>query len=137
MLQLVYISTVRGRVIDEALLESVLASSRRNNEASDVSGLLLAGGRRFLQALEGPRAAVETTYARILGDPRHYALVELGRREIDARQFGTWAMAYTQGRHPQAGLALRQTVDALTANLPDPDLRAQFTGFAALHTQAA
>lgn len=137
MLQLVYISTSRALVIDEAMLESVLAVSRRNNEAAGISGLLLAGGRRFLQALEGPKEAVEETYARIKIDPRHFAFVELANRTVDAPEFGDWSMAYTQGRDPRAGQALRDTVERLTASLPDLDTRALFTGFADLHSKAA
>lgn len=133
MIQLVYISTSRARVIDDALLESILAASRRNNEARGISGLLLAGGRRFLQALEGPRQAVEATYARIKGDPRHFAFVELANRSIVRPEFGAWAMAYTQAGTAEAGAALRDAVQRLTADLPDRDVRALFTGFAELH----
>ena len=61
MLQLVYISTSRAPLISDDLLNSVLTVSRRNNAAAGISGLLVAGGRRFLQALEGPRDAVEAT----------------------------------------------------------------------------
>lgn len=137
MRQLVYISTSRAKTVDATLLASILATSRRNNDAAGISGLLLVGGRRFLQALEGPGDAVEATYARIKADARHFAHVELADRLVEACEFGSWAMASTQGNDPQAGLALRQTVERLTASLPDRDLQAQFTGFAALHSQAA
>jgi hypothetical protein len=68
MLQLVYISTSREPITDR-LLDDILSTSRRNNDRAGVSGLLVAGGRRFLQALEGPAAAVLATYARIAADP--------------------------------------------------------------------
>lgn len=137
MLQLVYISTSRAPAIDQALLENILTVSRRNNEAAGLSGLLLAGGRRFLQALEGPEDAVHTTYAQIKADPRHFALVELANKRVDAPEFGRWAMAYQHGQDASGALALRETVERLTAMLPDPNVQALFTGFAELHTQAA
>lgn len=137
MRQLVYISTSRATVIDDDLLQSILNTSRRHNRIAGITGLLLAGGRRFLQALEGPDAAVEATYARIKADPRHFAFVELENKPIDAAEFGTWAMAYTQGDDPHAGLALRRTVERLTTSLPDRDVKALFTGFAELHGKAA
>lgn len=137
MIQLVYISTARALAIDDALLESVLSVSRRNNARMGLTGLLLAGGRRFLQALEGPRDAVEATYVKIKTDPRHFAFVELANKEISEPEFGAWAMAYSQGADPQASRALRTAVDALTRDLPDPNVRALFTGFAELHSQAA
>lgn len=137
MRQLVYISTSRANVIDDALLGSILATSRRNNDADGISGLLLAGGRRFLQALEGPADAVAETYARIKADPRHFAFVVLADKAIDAPQFGSWSMAYTQGNDRKAGLALRTAVEQLTATIPDRDVQALFTGFAELHSKAA
>lgn len=137
MRQLVYISTARAPVIDDALLEAILSASRRNNDAAGISGLLLAGGRRFLQALEGPDDAVAETYDRIKADPRHFAFVMLADKPIDTPEFGEWSMAYTQGNDPKAGLALRAAVDKLTATLPDRDVQALFTGFAELHSKAA
>lgn len=136
MLQLVYISTSRTP-IDANMLESILAISRRRNASDDIAGILLAGGRRFLQALEGPKFKVLDTYARIAADPRHFALVELSRRSVDEREFGEWAMAYRQGGEADPDAAMRQAVNSLTAQLPDPNVRALFTGFAELHTKAA
>ena len=137
MLQLVYISTSRAPTITDDVLHPVLTASRRNNAAAGISGLLVAGGRRFLQALEGPREAVEATYERIKSDPRHFACVELARRTIESPEFGPWAMAFKPGDDADAGAKLRQAVDRLTSSLPDPNVRALFTGFAELHSQAA
>jgi hypothetical protein len=47
MLQLVYISSCRTE-IDPAMLTGIIDISRRNNERAGVTGLLVAGGRRFL-----------------------------------------------------------------------------------------
>jgi hypothetical protein len=136
VLQLVYISTARQPPTPE-MLDEILQVSRRNNERAGVSGLLLAGGRRFIQALEGPATAVLATYARIAADPRHFAIVQLSRREVEARQFGSWAMAYQAGGAGAGQDDLRRTVEALVAPVTDPNIRAQFTGFAELHARAA
>jgi hypothetical protein len=136
MLQLVYISTSRAP-IDQALLEDILVTSRRNNDRVGVSGLLVAGGRRFLQALEGPAGAVLATYARIAADPRHFAVVQLSCKEVAARQFGAWSMAFQSGSDVGGGRDLRRTVEQLIANLDDKNLRAQITGFAEIHARAA
>ncbi|GIX35050.1 MAG: hypothetical protein KatS3mg126_0829 [Lysobacteraceae bacterium] len=58
-------------------LAQILASSQRNNQRVHVSGALLFSAREFLQCLEGGREAVNATYARILGDPRHEGAVIL------------------------------------------------------------
>lgn len=136
MLQLVYISTSRQQPT-EAALQDILSVSRRNNGPAGLTGLLLAGGRRFLQVLEGPEEPLMATYDRISADPRHFALVRLGCRAIAERQFGDWAMAFEPGGAVAAPDDLRGTVAALTQTLTDPNLRAQFQGFAELHARAA
>lgn len=137
MLQLVYISSAR-MVITEDACTDILAKSRINNERTDISGLLVAGQRRFLQTLEGPTDAVRATYTRILADPRHYACVLLSERYLDARQFGTWAMGYSAGgRDVPDDAGLVSIVEGLVATLDDANLRAQFNGFAELQSRAA
>lgn len=137
MLQLVYISSARTLICEDTCAD-ILAESRTNNLRADISGLLVAGQRRFLQALEGPTDAVRATYARILADPRHYAYVLLGERYLDARQFGDWAMGYSAGgRDAPDGAGLVSVVEALVATLDDANLRAQFIGFAELQSRAA
>ncbi len=137
MLQIVYISTAR-QPIGPSLCADILKTSRINNREDRISGLLVAGGRRFLQVLEGPAAEVRQTYARIAADSRHYACVILSERQIEARQFGEWAMGYTAGgREASDDSSLEEIVAALVAPVRDPDLRAQFTGFAQLQSRAA
>ena len=135
MLQLAYISTSRQSV-DQALLDDILATSRRNNERCGVTGLLVSGGKRFLQVLEGPDQAVLTTYARIQNDARHFAFVLLATKPVEERAFGDWSMAYHEGGAAAEG-GLIALVEELTANIADPNLRAQFSGFARLHSKAA
>lgn len=136
MLQLVYISTAR-EPLDPPQLESLLAAARRRNRLVQVTGLLLVGGNRFLQALEGPLMSVLDTFARIKADPRHFAVVELARRDIAMRDFGNWAMAYQAGGPAEKGTDLRASVAALIEPVEDRNLRALFTGFAEMHAKAA
>lgn len=131
MLQIVYISSARSE-ISPAVLDDILAASRRNNAGAGVTGLLVAAGRRFLQALEGPPHAVLATFERIRRDDRHFALVELANRIVERRAFGDWAMAFEQaGSGPNGDLRLM--VDKFTEGLDDANLRAEFRGFAAFH----
>lgn len=132
MLTLIYISTAR-REITPGMCDGILAASRRNNPVDDITGLLVAGQKRFLQALEGPEDKVRAAYARIAADPRHFACVVLGERATEQRLFGDWAMAYAAGRDAADDASLEDIVAALVAPLDDPDLRAQFTGFAQLN----
>ncbi|WP_242146595.1 BLUF domain-containing protein [Sphingomonas sp. BAUL-RG-20F-R05-02] len=131
MLQLIYISTATP-AMREPELTRILSASRRNNARDGISGLLFFNGRRFLQALEGPAAVVETAIARIKADDRHAAVVTLSRREVDTREFGDWAMA-SLGAGEAAGQAAIDRVDALTIDA-SPSVRAQFTSFARLQS---
>lgn len=136
MFQLVYISSSRVPITSE-LVTAILEASRRNNERSGISGLLVAGGRRFLQALEGEEAAIWETYARIKADPRHHAFVLLTGRTVERRGFGHWSMAYERAGLPNEAGSLSAIVKELTAPLTDKSLRAQFVSFAELHGRAA
>ena len=68
---LTYISTARPEATSQ--LADILAVARRRNLLNGITGLLIADGKRFLQALEGEGGIVEETFVRIKNDPRHFA----------------------------------------------------------------
>ncbi len=136
MIRLLYISTARQPVTPD-LLADILRASRRNNAVVGVSGLLIVGGRRFLQALEGPEEAVLATYRRIHADPRHFAVVELARETIVTRQFPAWAMGAQAGRTPWQDADISQAVATLIEPIADASLKGYFTGFAQRMAAAA
>ena len=129
MIRLLYISTSRETITPE-MLADILRVSRRNNGAAGITGLLIVGGRRFLQALEGPENAVRTAYERIARDPRHFAVVQLACDTVDERQFAGWAMGSQAGGRAGATASVSATVAALIAPIADPSLRGYFSGFA-------
>ena len=67
---LVYLSQATHDFEAEELAD-LLAVSRRNNASTGITGLLMYESRLFMQALEGPRAAVEALFQKISRDPRH------------------------------------------------------------------
>jgi hypothetical protein len=77
----------------EALTEEVVAVSARNNARVGVTGLLIGFDGWFLQALEGPRADVSTTFGRVARDTRHSDLEIIAAGPIDGRLFGRWSMS--------------------------------------------
>lgn len=131
MLQILYVSSVRAAASVD--IGAILLTSRRNNDRDGITGLLYADGRRFLQVLEGPADRVDATLARIAADPRHYALVELGRRTIEVREFGDWAMAH-RGPGEDGDLFLAQIAERLSAAAPN--IRATFEGLAKIRRAA-
>ncbi|NNM76300.1 BLUF domain-containing protein [Sphingomonas sp. ID1715] len=130
MIQLCYISTARPQVGWDGV-DDILAVSRRNNGGARVSGLLLFNGKRFLQLLEGPAVQVEETYARILRDDRHFAIVKLSERQIDEREFGGWEMAFERFAAENRRDAIFGKVAELTRGA-SPSVKALFTSYAAI-----
>jgi len=128
MLQLVYISSARPGIAVEDV-RNILSTSRARNAGDRVTGVLVFNGKRFLQALEGDPSAVEAAFTRIRADDRHRAVVKLSERQVEAREFGDWAMASCEvaGHGNQA--AMIETVDALVAKVPDANTRETFRSF--------
>jgi len=135
--QLTYIST-RHPQMDPREIERILDSSRRNNRRDGITGFLLFNGKRFLQHLEGPPEAVQAAFARIGADPRHRAVVVLGRKDVEHRVFAKWAMAFEQvdSKAPEHKRSLVAQVEALVADI-DPHVGDHFIGYARLTTSKA
>lgn len=131
MFQIMYISSAH-EVCDQEI-DDILSASRRNNRRDEISGLLLYNGHRFLQVLEGPEASVKGTFDRIKLDPRHRASVLLSAKTVIDRQFGHWDMACERFTDDGGRQALIAAVDALVAQVTDPNLRAEFTSYVRLH----
>ncbi len=123
--QLMYYSTACNEPSDGELLK-ILETSRINNKRSDITGLLLYGGGVFFQVLEGAKSEVQDCYARIEHDNRHHSLLLLVERDVAARNFDQWAMAYTPiNREVNQGIESlvrldRQGVNAGTTKDCDP-----------------
>lgn len=92
-------------------MHDILDKSRRNNIEQGISGLLILADGYFFQALEGDRAAVHATYARILKDPRHSASVMLSSLEIEKRQFSGWSMGYVLSSEKNRPLFMAYSAD--------------------------
>jgi hypothetical protein len=67
---LIYKSRCKG-VADWDLVESILASSTRNNPANGITGVLVITETHFLQVLEGEFEPLNATFERISRDTRH------------------------------------------------------------------
>lgn len=120
----------------ERQLLDMLAVARTNNLRDDITGLLLYRGGSFLQALEGPEAAVRETMRRISLDTRHRAVMLLYEGTHDHRLFGEWSMAFEEvkgideDQHPGLShfLSRSQDVKALSAD-SDHDVFEFFASF--------
>ncbi|TLV03985.1 BLUF domain-containing protein [Dyadobacter luticola] len=90
---IVYLSASRT-LMEDGELQSVLAQSRRNNAAADITGVLLYCNGSVIQVLEGEQEAVTALFEKIKFDYRHSQVIVLYKGNVDSRSFDKWAMGY-------------------------------------------
>ena len=96
LVRLIYVS-VMTEACDTKALENILRVSRINNEKNNITGMLCYDPTYFLQALEGPREAINQLYTNISRDMRHQYLTLLEYADIEQRTFGDWSMGFLSG----------------------------------------
>lgn len=112
-------------------LATLLAGARRKNAQSGVTGMLLYHEGGFFQTLEGPRAAVNTTFSRIMCDARHGNVVIVDSEDTGSRLFADWSMGWTDaadlGDDLQQDLATLR--DLICSSTTDPRVRVLMSAF--------
>ena len=83
-------------------LRALLETSRRNNAALGVSGMLLYKDGNFLQVLEGREAVVLDLAEKIRRDPRHRGIITLTQGFENEYQFPEWSMGFCDLRSDEA-----------------------------------
>lgn len=92
LFNLVYCSQASDGV-ENADVDTIIATSRRRNPALGITGVLVFGGGVFFQWIEGPKAEVMSLVKLIEADPRHELFVILSTdEEVRERIFPTWDM---------------------------------------------
>ncbi len=91
--QIIYISEKTSEFKPDNDLNKIISSSFRNNNARDVTGVLMYNGGFFFQVIEGKKEDVVYTYNKIILDPRHQNVNLLADREIEHRNFEDWPLA--------------------------------------------
>jgi hypothetical protein len=129
MLQIAYFSTAAVPQTAETAHE-LLVTSRVNNRRDGITGLLVAGGNRYLQVIEGPRRPMERLMGLIRADRRHLGICTLLSQPIFKRNFEGWSMAFR--REPALGQfdTFPEVVRYLTEQVQDEDLRVKIRNFA-------
>ena len=91
LVRLLYVSRAAD-TLTPAMIDGIIAQSRKNNPEAGITGLLCHSGNVFMQVLEGGRAAVNATFTRIVRDTRHSDVQLLLYEEIAERRFAGWTM---------------------------------------------
>ncbi len=86
MYRLIYKSTC-SKEIDWPLVEGILHESEKNNQEKDISGILLATNKHFLQVIEGKYEAVNDLFMHIVKDKRHTDLKLISFNVVDSMIF--------------------------------------------------
>ena len=129
MRQIVYLSTAADRQ-DAATIAAILAVAHERNLRDRITGLLVAGGHRYLQVIEGPAGVVAATTKRILRDPRHLGVTLLVKRRIEERSFAGWSMACCDHLDLGHFATLADLLDQVRAQVSGRKLRQQIDCFA-------
>lgn len=97
----------------ERMVESIVAHSQANNEKRGLTGALLYVRGTFIQALEGPLDALETTFERICHDFRHAKLTLVDMSPANERMFERWSMTYLAQNDEPARLRVNRDLEEL------------------------
>jgi len=107
LVRLIYASRSTSS-ITEAMVDDVLATSRENNPALGVTGVLcLCDDNAFMQVLEGGREQVNRLYSRVIHDTRHTDVTLLEYTEITERSFTNWRMGRVDLDRINPGMVLK------------------------------
>lgn len=94
--------------ITEAAIDALLVTSRENNPAMGITGVLcLCDDSAFMQVLEGGRDEVNRLYSRVIHDTRHTDVTLLEYSEITERCFTNWRMGRVDLDRINAGMVLK------------------------------
>jgi hypothetical protein len=77
---------------NQELLLSIFGASQKKNKELNITGLLLATDKHFIQILEGEKGAVNRLYHDIAKDGRHGDLELVSFQPIEKRSFPEWTM---------------------------------------------
>lgn len=92
--QLTYYSEATPE-FDLGSLKEIYESSKINNAAHSVTGILLFSGKGFIQILEGPTEGIDEIYLKkICADRRHTNLNILQDCFVNRINFTDWSMVY-------------------------------------------
>jgi hypothetical protein len=104
--QLLYLSSARPELTEDALLK-ILSESQKRNASREITGLLLHSDGNIIQIIEGTESTVEALFSKIESDSRHNQVMVLSRKFVESRDCPEFKMGFK-----------RASVQRLAAELP-------------------
>ncbi len=90
---LCYISTKRTGLL-KSEINSIIETSKKRNEAKDISGILIEYKNHFIQHIEGDAVVIYELFEKIKLDSRHENVHLLQYSPLENRLFDNWNMAH-------------------------------------------
>jgi hypothetical protein len=90
---LCYISTKRRDLL-KSEINSIIETSKKRNEAKDISGILIEYKNHFIQHVEGDAVVIYELFEKIKLDSRHENVHLLQYSPLENRLFDDWNMAH-------------------------------------------
>lgn len=112
--QIIYISTAEPSLTEDALLE-LLSASQKRNAAKEITGLLLHSDGNIIQIIEGPEAAVNDLYSKIAQDSRHRGVTLMSSKAVQERDFPNFKMGFKRARSQDFKMQLPNFSDIVDA----------------------
>jgi hypothetical protein len=106
LIRLIYASQATNSVSSKEVRQ-ILETSKANNAADHLTGMLCHAKDRFLQILEGERSKVNHAYSRIMQDRRHSQIVLLSYEDIASRLYPEWSMDYVSAEDVETARIIR------------------------------
>lgn len=91
--QIIYISAAEPKLTEDAMLE-LLSESQKRNAARDITGLLLHSDGSIIQIIEGPEDATKALFQKISKDRRHRGVTLMSSKAIEDRDFPQYKMGF-------------------------------------------
>ncbi|BAU52099.1 BLUF domain-containing protein [Mucilaginibacter gotjawali] len=92
-------SSIPTRILNDAELEQLLATSRAENKNHRVTGMLVCLADSYIQLIEGAEEAIKRLYQNIVKDARHEQVVTLMEGPVSVRFFPDWAMGFDKDKY--------------------------------------
>ena len=92
---LVFTSVATRKITDEDL-KGLLAKSRQNNLALNITGMLLYLDPYFMQILEGDESIIGEKFKQISTHEMHYKVSLIYKKPIKERSFSKWTMGFNK-----------------------------------------
>ncbi len=93
LIELIYQSVTDGEMSKQTM-QDIINEARQKNPNRNITGCLYYKNRTFLQLLEGEKSEVESLFAKIQKDPRHFNPKIVWQGEIGERSFAKFWMMY-------------------------------------------